>query len=222
MHKTVQNLINIQNLIKSKLSHLKLIERYPKIIAVSKTFKLEHITPLIDYGHIDFGENKVQEAIEKWTTIKENKKNLKIHLLGRLQTNKVKQAVKLFDFIHSLDSKKLAMKISEEQKKQKIKPKIFIQINIGDESQKGGIKVIELEEFYKYCITLDLNIIGTMCLPPINDEPEKYFLKMKSVNEKFSFKESSMGMSSDYLEAIKHNSTYLRIGTSIFGKRTIK
>ena len=221
MHKTVKNLINIQNLIKSKLSDLKIIDRSPKVIAVSKTFKIEHITPLIEYGHIHFGENKVQEAIEKWTNIKENKRNLKIHFLGRLQTNKVKHAIKLFDFIHSLDSKKVAIKISEEQKKQKIKPKIFIQINIGDESQKGGITVDEIEEFYKYCIELDLDIIGTMCLPPISDNPEKYFLKMNSINKKLTFKESSMGMSSDYLEAIKYNATYLRIGTSIFGERTI-
>ena len=221
MHKTVQNLINIQNLIKSKLSDLKIIDRTPKIIAVSKTFKLEHINPLIEYGHIDFGENKVQEAIEKWTDIKKVKSNLKIHLLGRLQTNKVKHAIKLFDFIHSLDSKKLAIKISEEQKKQNVKPKIFIQINIGDEFQKGGIKINELNEFYKYCIEINLDIIGTMCLPPINDEPEKYFLKMNTLNDELDFKESSMGMSSDYLQAIKYNATYLRIGTSIFGERTI-
>ena len=221
MHKTVQNLINIQNLIKSKLSDLKIIDRTPKIIAVSKTFKLEHINPLIEYGHIDFGENKVQEAIEKWTDIKKIKSNLKIHLLGRLQTNKVKHAIKLFDFIHSLDSKKLAIKISEEQKKQNVKPKIFIQINIGDEFQKGGIKINELNEFYKYCIEINLDIVGTMCLPPINDEPEKYFLKMNTLNDELGFKESSMGMSSDYLQAIKYNATYLRIGTSIFGERTI-
>ncbi len=200
---------------------MKLIDRSPKIIAVSKTFKLEHINPLIDYGHIDFGENKVQEAIEKWTDIKKIKSNLKIHLLGRLQTNKVKHAIKLFDFIHSLDSKKLAIKISEEQKKQNVKPKIFIQINIGDEFQKGGIKINELNEFYKYCIEINLDIIGTMCLPPINHEPEKYFLKMNTLNDELGFKETSMGMSSDYLEAIKHNATYLRIGTSIFGERTI-
>ena len=221
MHKTVQNLINIQNLIKSKLSDLKIIDRTPKIIAVSKTFKLEHINPLIEYGHIDFGENKVQEAIEKWTGIKKVKSNLKIHLLGRLQTNKVKHAIKLFDFIHSLDSKKLAIKISEEQKKQNVKPKIFIQINIGDEFQKGGIKINELNEFYKYCIEINLDIVGTMCLPPINDEPEKYFLKMNTLNDELDLKESSMGMSSDYLQAIKYNATYLRIGTSIFGERTI-
>ena len=176
---------------------------------------------MIEYGHIDFGENKVQEAIEKWTGIKKVKSNLKIHLLGRLQTNKVKHAIKLFDFIHSLDSKKLAIKISEEQKKQNVKPKIFIQINIGDEFQKGGIKINELNEFYKYCIEINLDIVGTMCLPPINDEPEKYFLKMNTLNDKLGFKESSMGMSSDYLQAIKYNATYLRIGTSIFGERTI-
>ena len=221
MHETVQNLINIQNLIKSKLSDLKLIDRSPKIIAVSKTFKLEHIFPLIKHGHTDFGENKVQEALDKWTDIKKNKNKLKIHLIGKLQTNKVKHAIKLFDFIHSLDSEKLAAKISEEQKKLQTKPKIFIQINIGNESQKGGIKVNELEEFYKYCLKLDLDIIGTMCLPPINDDPEKYFLRMNFLNKKLNFKELSMGMSSDYLEAIKHNATYLRIGTNVFGKRTL-
>ena len=221
MHKTVQNLTNIQNLIKSKLSDLKLKDRSPKIIAVSKTFKLDHINPLIDHGHIDFGENKVQEAVEKWTDIKKEKSELKIHLVGRLQTNKVKFALKVFDYIHSLDSKKLAVKISEEQAKHKIKPKIFIQINIGDESQKGGIRVNELEEFYNYCMELDLEIIGTMCLPPISNEPEKYFSRMNYLNKKLNFKESSMGMSSDYLEAIQYNATYLRIGTSIFGERTI-
>ena len=182
---------------------------------------MEHINPLIDHGHIDFGENKVQEAVEKWTDIKKDKSELKIHLVGRLQTNKVKFALKVFDYIHSLDSKKLAEKISEEQAKHKIKPKIFIQINIGDESQKGGIRVDELEEFYNYCIELNLEIIGTMCLPPISNEPEKYFSRMNYLNKKLNFKESSMGMSSDYLEAIQYNATYLRIGTSIFGERTI-
>jgi len=221
MHETVKNLINIQNLIKSKLSDLKLIDRSPKIIAVSKTFKLEHILPLIEYGHEDFGENKVQEAIDKWADIKKNNNNLKIHLIGKLQTNKVKHAINFFDFIHSLDSVKLATKISQEQKKLKNKPKIFIQINIGNELQKSGIKVDELEEFYQYCLKLDLNIVGTMCLPPINDDPEKYFLKMNLLTKKLNFKELSMGMSSDYLEAIKHNSTFLRIGTSIFGKRSL-
>ena len=221
MHETVKKLINIQNLIKSKLSDLKFIDRPPKIIAVSKTFKLEHILPLIEYGHEDFGENKVQEAIDKWADIKKNNNNLKIHLIGKLQTNKVKRAINFFDFIHSLDSEKLAIKISQEQKKLITKPKIFIQINIGNELQKSGIKVDELEEFYQYCLKLDLNIVGTMCLPPINDDPEKYFLKMNLLNKKLNFKELSIGMSSDYLEAIKHNSTFLRIGTSIFGKRSL-
>ena len=177
--------------------------------------------PLIEYGHENFGENKVQEALDKWTDIKKNKNNLKIHLIGKLQTNKVKHAIKLFDFIHSLDSEKLAAKISEEQKKLQTKPKIFIQINAGNEFQKSGIKVNKLEEFYKYCLELNLDIIGTMCLPPINDDPEKYFLRMNFLNKNLNFKELSIGMSSDYLEAIKHNSTYLRIGTNIFGKRTL-
>ncbi len=221
MHKTVQNLINIQNLIKSKLLDLKLADRSPKIIAVSKTFKLEHISHLIQYGHLNFGENKVQEAIEKWTDIKRDKSNLKIHLVGRLQTNKVKKAIKIFDFIHSLDNKKLAEKISEEQEKQRIRPKIFIQINIGDETQKGGIRVNELEDFYNYCIKLNLEVIGTMCLPPINNEPEIFFSRMNYLNKKLNLKESSMGMSSDYLQAIEYNATYLRIGTSIFGERSI-
>ena len=215
MHHTITNLLRIKEEINSK--DLKNI----KIIAVSKTFDQEKILPLIDYGHIDFGENKVQEAVEKWTDIKKEKSELKIHLVGRLQTNKVKFALKVFDYIHSLDSKKLAVKISEEQAKHKIKPKIFIQINIGDESQKGGIRVDELEEFYNYCVELELEIIGTMCLPPISDEPEKYFSRMNYLNKKLNFKESSMGMSSDYLEAIQYNATYLRIGTSIFGERTI-
>ena len=177
--------------------------------------------PLIEYGHDNFGENKVQEAFDKWTDIKKKKNNIKINIIGKLKTKKVKNDIKVFDFIHSLDSEKLATKISEEQKKLQIKPKIFIQINVGNESQKAGIKVNELEEFYKYCLKLDLDIIGSMCLPPINDDPEKYFLRMNFLNKKLNFKELSMGMSSDYLEAIKHNSTYLRIGTYIFGKRIL-
>ena len=221
MHKIVQNLINIQNLIKSKHSLLKNQGTIPKIIAVSKTFKLNHILPLIEYGHTDYGENKVQEAVEKWSEIKSSNNKLKLHLIGKLQTNKVKISLKLFDFIHSLDNEKLAIKISEEQSKIKVKPKLFIQINIGNEVQKGGIKVDELEEFYKYCLKLELDIIGTMCLPPINDDSEIYFLRMKFLNKKLNLKELSMGMSSDYLEAIKHNSTYLRIGTNIFGERNL-
>jgi len=219
MHKTVQNLININNLVKSKLSDLNKIDSSVKIVAVSKTFKLEHILPLIEYGHNDYGENKVQEAIDKWTEIKSKNNQIKLHLVGKLQTNKVKLAIKIFDYIHSLDNQKLAKKISDEQKNCKIKPKIFIQINIGNEIQKGGIKPNELIDFYNYCKELNLKIIGTMCLPPLEEEPEIYFLRMNYLNKKISFKELSMGMSADYLEAIKYNATYLRIGSRIFGAR---
>jgi len=220
MHKTVQNLVNIQKSIKLKLLDFKQGSRIPKIIAVSKTFKLEHIMPLIYHGHMDFGENKVQEAIDKWSDVKTNNKSIKLHLIGKLQTNKVKLAVKFFDFIHSLDSEKLAKKIADEQEKQNLRPKIFIQINIGDEKQKSGIMKNNIREFYNYCKSLDLDIIGTMCLPPFNEEPEKYFAEMKTLNENLKLKELSMGMSADYLNAIEYNSSYLRIGSNIFGQRT--
>jgi len=217
MHQTVQNLLNIKSQIKSKIDELKYNNYYPKIIAVSKTFPINHIIPLIESGHIHFGENKVQEALEKWSEIKNDK--IKLHLVGKLQTNKVKFALKIFDFIHSLDNLKLAKKISEEQKKYINKPKIFIQINIGNEDQKSGVNKDNLYEFYKECQSLDLNIIGTMCLPPINDDPKKFFLEMKKINLNLNLHELSMGMSSDYIEAIEFNSTYLRIGSNIFGKR---
>ena len=174
---------------------------------------------MIEYGHNDYGENKVQEAIDKWTEIKSKNDQIKLHLIGKLQTNKVKLAIKIFDYIHSLDNQKLAKKISDEQKNYKIKPKIFIQINIGNEMQKGGIKPNELVDFYNYCKELNLNIIGSMCLPPLNEDSEIYFLRMNYLKKKINFKELSMGMSSDYLEAIKHNATYLRIGSKIFGAR---
>ena len=219
MHKIVDSLINIQNLIKSKQSVLKNSEIIPKIIAVSKTFKLNHIMPLIEYGHTDYGENKVQEALEKWSEVKSNNNKIKLHLIGKLQTNKVKISIKLFDFIHSLDNEKLAKKISDEQIKQNIKPKLFIQVNIGNETQKNGIQIEKLDEFYNYCKKLDLNVVGLMCLPPINDDPEISFLRMNYLKKKMNFKELSMGMSSDYLDAIKYNSTYLRIGSAIFGQR---
>ena len=175
--------------------------------------------PLIYYGHVDFGESKVQEAIDKWSDIKTNNKSIKLHLIGKLQTNKVKLAVKFFDFIHSLDSEKLARKIADEQEKQNLKPKIFIQINIGNEKQKSGIMKNNIKEFYYYCKSLDLDIIGTMCLPPFNEDPEEYFAEMKILNENLKLKELSMGMSSDYLNAIEYNSSYLRIGSNIFGQR---
>ncbi len=217
MHKTVQNLIYIKNLVESKFSSNE--KKAPRIIAVSKTFELEKILPLVDYGHTDFGENKVQEAIDKWTDLKLKNKKIKLHLIGKLQTNKVKFAINLFDYIHSLDNEKLAKKIAEEQKKKDIKPKIFIQINIGNEEQKSGIQENKLLEFYNYCLELKLNIIGTMCIPPFNEDPEIYFLKMNYLNKKINLKDLSMGMSSDYLDAIKYNSTYLRIGSNIFGER---
>ena len=220
MHKTVQNLINIQHLIKSKQSVLKNHKIIPRIIAVSKTFKLNHILPLIEFGHTDYGENKVQEAIEKWSEIKSNNNKIKLHLIGKLQTNKVKISLKLFDFIHSLDNEKLARKISDEQKKQNLKPKLFIQVNIGNESQKNGIHIKKLDEFYNLCKDLNLNVVGIMCIPPIDEDSEKSFLRMNYLKKKFNFEELSMGMSSDYLDAIKYNSTFLRIGSSIFGPRT--
>ena len=219
MHKTIQNLINIQSSIKSKLIDLKYKHRIPKIIAVSKTFELDHILPLINHGHIDYGENKVQEAIEKWTDIKIKNNKIKLHLVGKLQTNKVKFALKLFDFIHSLDSEKLAKKIAEEQIKQNLKPKIFIQINIGNEPQKSGILKENLTEFYNFSKKLGLDIVGTMCLPPFEEDSSKYFSEMNKLNQKLNLNEISMGMSSDYLNAIEFKSTYLRIGSNIFGQR---
>ena len=220
MHETVQNLISIQSSINSKLLNLKNKERIPKIIAVSKTFKMNHILPLVEYGHLDYGENKVQEAIEKWTDVKIKNDKINLHLIGKLQTNKVKFAVKIFDYIHSLDNKKLAKKISEEQEKQNKKPKIFIQINLGEEVQKSGIAKENLLEFYKFTKDLNLNVIGLMCIPPFEEDSSQYFSKMSELNKIINLKELSMGMSSDYLNALEYNSTYLRIGSNIFGQRS--
>ena len=191
----------------------------PNIIAVSKTFSLSEIMPLVDYGHIHFGENKVQEAIAKWTEIKVKYPTIKLHLIGKLQTNKVKYAVKLFDYLHSVDNEKLAKKISDEQLKHEKKLKIFIQVNIGDENQKSGVNQDGLEDFYSYCMKLNLNIIGLMCIPPINKNPKNLFKKLHDLNKKLNLKELSMGMSADYIEAAKNFSTYLRIGSKIFGSR---
>ena len=198
----------------------KKINNFPKIIAVSKTFKIENINPLLEYGHIDYGENKVQEAQEKWSLIKDQNKNIKLHLIGRLQTNKVKLAVKLFDYIHSLDSKKLADKISFHQKEQNLQTKLFIQVNIGDEKQKSGILKSEVVDFYNYCKSLDLDILGLMCIPPFNKDSTEFFKEMRVLNEKIKMEDLSMGMSSDYLNAIENGSTFVRIGSSIFGQRT--
>ena len=216
MHNTVKNLIYIEELIKSKANH----DELAKIIAVSKTFPIENILPLIEHGHLHYGENKVQEALDKWSDIKLKNNTIKLHLIGRLQTNKVKFALRIFDYIHSLDSEKLAIKISEEQKKQEKKPKIFIQVNIGNEDQKSGINKDNLIDFYKFCKNLNLDIIGTMCIPPNDDNTEKYFSEMNDLNKEFNFKELSMGMSGDYLEAIRYNATYIRVGSKIFGSRT--
>ena len=214
MHDTVKNLINIKEEIK-----LNNKSYTPKIIAVSKTFKIDHILPLIEHGHFQFGENKVQEAIEKWSEIKSKNTKIQLHMVGKLQSNKVKHALKIFDYIHSLDSMKLANKISTEQKKINKKPKIFIQINIGNESQKSGIMINEFEPFYEYCKKLELEIIGTMCLPPDEKDPNIYFSKMKELNDRFNISELSMGMSNDYIIATNYMSTYLRIGSKIFGQR---
>ena len=219
MHQTVENLLSIQSSIKSKLLELNEKNKIPKIIAVSKTFKIDYILPLIEYGHLDYGENKVQEAIEKWTDIKKQNEKIKLHLIGKLQTNKVKFAVKIFDYIHSLDSEKLAKKIAEEQKKQNFRPKIFIQINLGEEGQKSGIMKENLLDFYNFSKDLGLNIIGTMCIPPFEEDSLKFFSKMSELNKLINLTELSMGMSSDYLNAIEFNSTFLRIGSNIFGKR---
>ncbi len=218
MHKTIQNLIDIQKKIESSLDTLT-INKVPKIIAVSKTFGIDKISPLIDYGHSDFGENKVQEAIEKWSDIKSSNKNIKLHLIGGLQTNKVKLAVKLFDFIHSVDSEKLAKKISDEQKKQKKELKIFIQVNIGDEQQKSGINKSLVSDLYKYCKSLNLNVVGLMCIPPLEKPSDIFFKEMSILNQDLNLNELSMGMSSDYLDAIKNSATYVRIGSDIFGAR---
>ena len=218
MHKTIQNLIDIQKKIDLSLDTLT-ISKVPKIIAVSKTFGMDKISPLIDHGHLDFGENKVQEAIEKWSDIKSSNKNIKLHLIGGLQTNKVKLAVKLFDFIHSVDSEKLAKKISDEQQKQNKKVKVFIQVNIGNEEQKFGVNKSYVSELYSYCKTLNLEVVGLMCIPPLNEPSEIFFKEMSELNKKLNLEELSMGMSSDYLNAIKNSATYVRIGTNIFGQR---
>ena len=218
MHNTVQNLIEITDEIKLNLRDSNIIN-LPKIIAVSKTFKIDKILPLIDHGHIDFGENKIQEAVDKWTEIKSKNKNIKLHMIGKLQTNKVKFAVKLFDYIHSVDSEKLAKKIADEQSKIDKKIKIFIQVNIGNEEQKSGINKIELEDLVSYCKKINLDVIGLMCIPPAGKDASVYFKEINLLNNSFDFNELSMGMSSDYIEASKNSASYLRIGSSIFGKR---
>ena len=215
MHKSITNLNLIKEDLKSKIENIDKIN----IIAVSKTFPIEIIKPLIESGHLNYGENKVQEAISKWTDIKLEIPNIKLHLIGKLQTNKVKFCIKLFDYIHSLDSEKLAKKIADEEYKQNKKTKIFIQVNIGEESQKSGISKQNLKDFYFYCKKLNLDIIGLMCIPPVDVSSKSYFKEMELLSQKLKLPELSMGMSSDYIDAAKYSATYLRIGSNIFGSR---
>jgi len=214
MHNIVDRLVSIKK-------EIQLNNSKAEVVAVSKTFPINKILPLINFGHLHYGENKIQEAVDKWTDIKRDFTNIKLHFVGKLQTNKVKFAIPLFDYIHSLDSVKLAEKIANEQLKKKFKPKIFIQVNIGKETQKNGIDVENLEKFYLDCEkNFDLNIVGLMCLPPNNNTPDVYFSEMQRLINNTNLKELSMGMTNDYIEALKYKSTFLRIGSKIFGPRS--
>ena len=219
-HKTINNLDLIKKEIQSKISKLNYLNYNPKIIAICKTFSISDVLPLINHGHIHFGENKVQESIEKWTDIKNDFKNIKLHMVGKLQTNKVKHVLPLFDYIHSLDNIKLAEKISNEQQKIGKKIKIFIQVNIGNEFQKSGILEENLFSFYKKCINdFGLQIEGLMCIPPNDNKSEVYFSKMRKLSDQINLPELSMGMSDDYLKACEYKTTFFRIGSKIFGER---
>lgn len=220
MHQSIINLNDINEKIKNTKEKNINLTKKPTLIAVSKTFNTEAINPLVDFGHIHFGENRVQEALDKWIKIKENNNAVKLHLIGKLQTNKVKFAVKIFDYIHTVDSIKLARKISIEENKLKKKIKIFIQVNIGLEEQKSGVAEKNLKELIDECLKLNLSLIGLMCIPPNDNNSKTYFKKMKELSLKYSLNDLSMGMSSDYMEAIEEGSTYIRIGSKIFGDRT--
>tara|TARA_Y100001958_G_scaffold146071_1_gene125438 strand:- start:1770 stop:2414 length:645 start_codon:yes stop_codon:yes gene_type:complete len=213
MHNSVDNLLSIKKEIRE-------INPNSELIVVTKTFSMEKILPIVELGHKHFGENKVQEAEAKWTDIKSKNNNLKLHLIGRLQTNKVKFCLPLFDYIHGLDSLKLADKIANEQIIKKFRPKIFIQINIGDEDQKNGISQNNLLQFYnKIKNDFELDIIGLMCIPPFGKDSSTYFQQMKNLSKKTNLNELSMGMSDDYLEALKYSATFIRVGSKIMGKR---
>ena len=219
-HKTINNLDLIKKEIQSKISKLNYLNYNPKIIAICKTFPISDVLPLINHGHVHFGENKVQESITKWTDIKNDFKNIKLHMVGKLQTNKVKYVLPLFDYIHSLDNIKLAEKISNEQEKIGKKIKIFIQVNIGDEPQKSGILKENLLNFYKRCVNdFGLQIEGLMCIPPNDNKSEIYFSKIKELSDQINLPELSMGMSDDYLKACEYKTTFFRIGSKIFGER---
>jgi len=212
------SLINNYKLITRKINAL---SSKVTLVAVSKTFSLNHIKPLIDFGHLDYGENKVQEAVQKWTDLLTLRNELKLHMVGNVQTNKVDQVVKIFSYVHSLDSEKLAEKFSIFQSKLNKQLKYFIQVNIGSEIQKKGIDISLVPEFVKYCQeNLNLNILGLMCIPPVNSSPEIFFSKLRKLNESFNFKDLSMGMSSDFETAIKYGANYVRIGSFLFGNRT--
>ena len=222
MHSSLQKLALVKNKVNEIISQ-KQLKTSPTIVVISKTFSLEKIKPLLDNGHVHFGENKIQEAESKWLEIKNLNKNLQLHMVGRLQSNKAKKAVKLFNYIHSLDSEKLALKLSQSEKELNKKTKLFIQMNLGEESQKTGIDLKDLHNFYNYCTNdLQLNIIGLMCLPPLNLNSDKFFKILKNSAEKLNLKELSMGMSSDFEKAIINGSTYLRLGTAILGERNTK
>lgn len=219
MHNNKQNLTFIENKVKEIITK-KQLKNSPKIIVVTKKFSFDKIKPLLESNHIHFGENKIQEAEEKWASIKSVYKNVKLHMIGKLQSNKAKKAVKLFDYIHGLDSHKLASKISQYEKELNKKVKIFIQVNLGDEDQKSGILLKNLNNFYTYCTKeLSLNVIGLMCIPPINQDPTAHFKTLKIAADRLSLKDLSMGMSSDFESALLHGSTYLRLGTVIMGER---
>lgn len=211
------SLIDNYKLIRDKINAL---STGVTLVAVSKTFALNHIKPLIDFGHLDYGENKVQEAVEKWTDLIALKKDLKLHMVGNVQSNKAEQVVKIFSYVHSLDSEKLADKLSVIQSKFNKQLKYFIQVNIGSESQKKGIDISLVPQFVNYCQKeLKLNILGLMCIPPISTSPDSFFSKLRDLNESFNFKDLSMGMSSDFEIAIKYGANYVRIGSSLFGDR---
>ena len=222
MHSSLQKLTLVKNKI-NEIINQKQLKTNPTIIVISKTFSQEKIKPLLDSGHAHFGENKIQEAESKWTEIINTNKDLQLHMVGKLQSNKAKKAVKLFNFIHSLDSEKLALKLSQSEKELNKKTKLFVQMNLGEESQKSGIDLKDLHNFYNYCTNdLQLNIIGLMCLPPLNVNSDKFFKILKNSAEKLNLKELSMGMSSDFEKAIINGSTYLRLGTAILGERRAK
>jgi len=219
MHSTLKQLELIQSKI-NEIINVKQLKTKPKIIVVSKTFPIDNIMPLLKNGHVHYGENKIQEAENKWTPIIKNYPNIKLHMVGKLQSNKAKKAVKLFDYIHSLDNTRLASKISQYQKELNKEVKLFIQVNLGDEKQKSGVLLNNLKNFYNYCINdLSLNIIGLMCLPPIDDNPNKYFQLLRKNCNDLNLNELSMGMSSDFENAVLNGSTFLRLGTLIMGKR---